>query len=1016
LNGSGYVIVTPDSVRGWAFYDDQQGVACADSNACRLVRGPGIIPAGSGSAELATAAASDGKALVLGDYLGVRLDHVTALTYSTYRQSSDAGNNLAIALQLNVDYDLNDQFAGYQGRLVFEPYQGVGGNVPDTTWQSWDARAGKWWGTRATVTVNDVARTNPCVQSAPCTWAELLAAFPNVGVHQTYGAIVLKAGSGWSSFRGNVDKLTIAVDSMTTTFDFDPTPVASGFRLRVVADNGVVFGTPISRDTVLPAGSTVSFAFSAAPGQGTLITVLDDTLAQAAGTITMDADHTLYAETEAPIVPSAAVVDLGQRLHALHYSSTPEQALTDFMNWYSAQADAAGPDRLAAQLDTARFLYVDPVADSAAIRRFEDAVVGTAFVADAYGPMYYLKPEWNGYAPGGATATRIGSASSGGSALKSISPSGSRLRSIRTARSRSLQQPGPRSRSASLLDNDEPDEQTAIMYVNGILTRELPTENDPASAATTTDRLRKLTFSNPRFGLGSNLRNNVSVMYVYNRSVLQDIEDYKRDHHCETQYERESPIKKPLHALLRFAQCKGVPFLMQVLASDLAEAIQQLSELSTHEVPIAEDARKVAYQMHGAHDLWQHAIMVGHSQGNLMIAQALEVLPSIDGHATNVGNACTAILTLASPAPRALFHGIESQYLRGLRVEGDILQLVAPSDFDVIHTPYGDSVAVMPEGLDRIRQRVEAHYVDKNYLAYRPSAERVSQELTTLSDECSAGSFSVTPASFSIVVRDTMRLGISLLSRTGRVLKGRTFGVDNVVSVNGKDSTVAGVAITTGPTSVAVLLDNTSKVQAAMSVKVDKRAMLTTIRWTEEPFYWGTIYNPGAGYPPGENPYPCGRVAELTDPSRTFTAFCRFRYTVTSQRADGGRFTTIYANPLDSHLGPPSHEGGGDSTQATRIMQYLTFEAAAAADTRFEVVANDAAGVIAIDTVGATFAGMVVSSNSLNSSGGILRTRVADRSADASSAVTRDSSTARARTLMASTPTSSTYRAGSRQQ
>jgi hypothetical protein len=35
------------------------------------------------------------------------------------------------------------------------------------------------------------------------------------------GAVVLKAGSGWAGFRGNVDRLAIGVDSVTTTFDFE---------------------------------------------------------------------------------------------------------------------------------------------------------------------------------------------------------------------------------------------------------------------------------------------------------------------------------------------------------------------------------------------------------------------------------------------------------------------------------------------------------------------------------------------------------------------------------------------------------------------------------------------------------------------------------------------------------------------------------------------------------------------------------------------------------------------------
>ena len=89
------------------------------------------------------------------------------------------------------------------------------------TWKTWDAKAGKWWGTRASVMRNGVATANPCVQATPCTWAALLSAFPNVGVHATYGAVVLKAGSGWANFRGNIDQFTIGVGGANTTFDFE---------------------------------------------------------------------------------------------------------------------------------------------------------------------------------------------------------------------------------------------------------------------------------------------------------------------------------------------------------------------------------------------------------------------------------------------------------------------------------------------------------------------------------------------------------------------------------------------------------------------------------------------------------------------------------------------------------------------------------------------------------------------------------------------------------------------------
>jgi hypothetical protein len=221
LNPSGLVVVYPDSMRSWVFYNDQTNAVCPTGSACRMVQGPASPPLGSGSAELYDSLSTDGKALILPDYAGTRFDQFTDLQYSTYRQTADAGNNLAISLQFNVDYDLSDAANTYQGRLVFEPYVGAGGNVPQNTWQTWDAKAGKWWGTRSTVTRSGATVANPCVQATPCTWAQVLAAFPNLGVHTLYGAVVLKAGSGWPGFRGNVDELTIAVGSSSTTFDFE---------------------------------------------------------------------------------------------------------------------------------------------------------------------------------------------------------------------------------------------------------------------------------------------------------------------------------------------------------------------------------------------------------------------------------------------------------------------------------------------------------------------------------------------------------------------------------------------------------------------------------------------------------------------------------------------------------------------------------------------------------------------------------------------------------------------------
>ncbi len=114
------------------------------------------------------------------------------------------------------------------------------------------------------MTVGDASVPNPCVQATPCTVAQLLAAFPNLGV-SSGGGILLKAGSSWPGFRGNVDKLSIGVSGVTTTFDFDPIGCAfttAGNTLTLTADCAT------SATILIPNGKTLD-------GAGHTITAVD---------------------------------------------------------------------------------------------------------------------------------------------------------------------------------------------------------------------------------------------------------------------------------------------------------------------------------------------------------------------------------------------------------------------------------------------------------------------------------------------------------------------------------------------------------------------------------------------------------------------------------------------------------------------------------------------------------------------------------------------------------------------
>jgi len=205
---SAVVPVSPLDMHGWAFVDDN-----GNGGTGALVGGPATPPLGSGSAELAVSASNQGYILATGAYAGTRLADITNLSYWSYQP----GPVLAIALQFDVRYRPSD--TSYDGRLVFEPYQNGHVSV-GSGWQHWSPLDGIWWASHQ----GAANGTNGlCPQSAPCTWASILSSFPDATIS---GAVVFKAGSGWSSFDGNVDAFTIGVGGNDTTYDFENGPTS----------------------------------------------------------------------------------------------------------------------------------------------------------------------------------------------------------------------------------------------------------------------------------------------------------------------------------------------------------------------------------------------------------------------------------------------------------------------------------------------------------------------------------------------------------------------------------------------------------------------------------------------------------------------------------------------------------------------------------------------------------------------------------------------------------------------
>lgn len=205
------IVVTTSTPNGWWFFQE------TPTGSGGFVVGPSTTsPPGGGSAQL-TINSTGGVILGTFAFVGIRLDAITSLGYSSYRTFGSAA--LAPSLQLDIDTNVTDTSTSWQGRLVYEPY--FTNTISTGVWHSWNPQTstgtGNWWFTGAPGNVT-------CKLSNPCTWAEVRAAFPNAGIRSagtSTGALQFKAGGGWASgFIGSVDAFNIGINNVVSTYDF----------------------------------------------------------------------------------------------------------------------------------------------------------------------------------------------------------------------------------------------------------------------------------------------------------------------------------------------------------------------------------------------------------------------------------------------------------------------------------------------------------------------------------------------------------------------------------------------------------------------------------------------------------------------------------------------------------------------------------------------------------------------------------------------------------------------------
>ena len=182
------------------------------------VHGPATPPLGMGSLQLAVASTADHWSVYNYDHTGTLLSDITALSYSTYTDSTTTAPALQLVINPGAHAASCTSCASNvtYSTLNFEPYQNPTSQqkLKADTWQGWNVLDGNVWGTHLNMN-----------QGPGVSWSQFVADYPAATVKYGFGVNV---GGNWSAMTGNVDALTFGTAAGTTTYDFEPTVALSG--------------------------------------------------------------------------------------------------------------------------------------------------------------------------------------------------------------------------------------------------------------------------------------------------------------------------------------------------------------------------------------------------------------------------------------------------------------------------------------------------------------------------------------------------------------------------------------------------------------------------------------------------------------------------------------------------------------------------------------------------------------------------------------------------------------------
>ncbi len=637
--------------------------------------------------------------------------------------------------------------------------------------------------------------------------------------------------------------------------------------LTVISEPGAT-GDLTSQTYSVRRGDRVSYAFTADSGYKNLIVTLDQHPVAKRGRVMMDDSHVLIAsaDRETGVTPGDEWILRDGR--ALLKATNKVKAAQLLLDKLDEMTDTAN---IVERLRRVEMTMLQRDADAAAMATLDAALAGRTFDAGTGTGNAHVDPGGGGGGGGEASSLMI--------PLRL--PQQTLLRPAATIMS-------PASATA---------EPVTIAYVNGILTT-------PMGALFAAHHVA-IAARAARWGVNAPF----DVKLIYNRSAMAS--ETSEEDRCVL----ELGIKGDWLGLNSLpgevAKCLNStePRVLAILA-DFAEVGQQYGNVLNHSLTARpRDVDSVAAFATRIRNEGRHIVFVMHSQGNLIVQQALTLLQRNGQYSQSRDTTCIGGVALASPTSEAW--PISARHLNGLAVEGDVILMLGRNKFPRVRTPMSDSAALATTSSVRariaglasaatIRWGLRLHSAIDSYLTPEPIRGRIMDAIVSSYRGCALGDVKISPQLLSLRTGETGTFQASLNDLNGTPLDGRR-GLqwqsdsqsDRQQAVRLSDAGVATANYVGGVGVRAVTRNVTSAAGVAVSPAPLRVSAVETLsaRWI---LLWATLGDifpippfviPETGWNGGN----CSEKATFESNGRTgtFSKQCTADYRVTSDAFDG---------------------------------------------------------------------------------------------------------------------------------